>query len=276
MVTSADPSSRPSRPTLVVLIPVHQNQTGLNKSLHNLRTTQGEFDVIVVDDGSMPAVAAPEALRPNTHVTVLRLPQNRGITDALNHGVDFAIRAGYSYIARLDSADTVVPHRFVAQLALLESNPCCALVSSFVDFVDADGNFIFRHTTPVNHTQIVRELRVRNCLLHTSVMIRVSAIRAVGFYDRDFLLAEDYELFVRLSRSFQVAAVPESLTFTVYDENGLSLRHRRDQILSRLRVQTRYIKGHRGHVIWGVVRTLIALVLPQRIVIRWKRAWAQS
>ncbi len=258
---------------LVVLIPVYDDQSGLELSLSSLRDALGTFDVLVVDDGSPEPVTIPDFLRADISVYLIRAPQNRGITFALNCGLEFTLERGYEFIARLDAGDTIAPHRFQAQIEVLDGDPSCAAVSSFVDFVDEQRRFLFRHETPCDHPSICRTLRVKNCLLHTSVTLRTSAVAKVGPYNSAFALAEDYELFLRLSHQFRLAAVPEVLTFTSYDPNGLSVRYRREQSISRLRLQLRFMGNCKIYAAYCALRTIASLLVPHFIVFRWKRTW---
>ena len=76
---------RVGEPRLVVLIPVFCNQAGLDRSLTSLRETDGCFEVVVVDDGSVVPIESLAELRPGVTVSLLRLDRNRGIAAALNH-----------------------------------------------------------------------------------------------------------------------------------------------------------------------------------------------
>jgi glycosyltransferase involved in cell wall biosynthesis len=259
---------------LAVLIPVYQNQAGLNRSLHSLRATSGRFDVVVIDDGSPVPITAALEFREGIAIHRLRLDRNGGITRALNHGLEYILSRDYQYIARLDAGDTIAPDRFELQSSYLNSHKDCAAVASFIDFVDENDSFVFRHSAPTSSLQIAREMRVRNCLLHSGVMLRVDAMREIGLYDERYHGAEDYELFLRLLRQHRLAVLPQVLTFTRYDLDGLSIRGRRRQQLSRLRCQLRYFDPSTWYSVFGVARTLAALATPHALVTTWKRARA--
>lgn len=258
---------------IAVLIPAYRNQAGLNRSLESLAEAEGVFDIVIVDDGSPDPIKAPPQLRVGAPVTLLRLPRNQGIAAALNHGLRHILVRGIRYIARLDTGDTVAAERFRAQQAFMEANPECAVVSSFVDFVDAERTHLFRYRAPTDHAGIVRGLRFNNCLMHPGTMIRADALKQAGLYREDFPGAEDYELFLRFARRYRLAALPEVLTQMEYSLTGLSIAGRRRQHWQRLRLQLHYFDTASPDSFWGVARTLLTMALPHDIALQFKRAY---
>jgi glycosyltransferase involved in cell wall biosynthesis len=258
---------------ITVLIPVYRNQAGLNRSLQSLAEAEGTFDVVIVDDGSPDPIKAPQQLREGALVTLLRLPRNQGIAAALNHGLRHILAEGTRYIARLDTGDTVAQKRFPVQQAFMEVNPECAVVSSFIDFVDAQRAQLFRYRAPTDHAGIVRGLRFNNCLMHPGAMIRANALKQAGLYREDVPGAEDYELFLRFARSYRLAVLPEVLTQMEYSLTGLSISRRRRQQWQRLRLQLSYFDPASPYSFWGVGRTLVTMALPHDIALQFKRAY---
>jgi glycosyltransferase involved in cell wall biosynthesis len=257
---------------IAVLIPAYRNQAGLNRSLESLAAAEGAFDIIIVDDGSPDPIEAPRQLRDGVPVTLLRLPRNQGIAVALNHGLRHILAVRTRYIARLDVGDTVSRERIPAQQAFMEANPKCAVVSSFVDFVDAEGAHLFRYRAPSDHAGIVRRMRFNNCLMHPGAMIRANALEQVGLYSEDVPGAEDYELFLRFTRRYRLAVLPKVLTQMEYSLTGLSIAGRRRQQWQRLRLQLRYFDPASPYSFWGVGRTLLTMALPHAIALQFKRA----
>ena len=143
----------------------------------------------------------------------------------------------YSYIARLDAGDTVVEGR-ERQIQFLDRDLGCAAVSSFVDFVDGEQRLFFSHRAP-QHAEF-SSLHLNNCILHPASMIRASAFRDTGIYREDTPGAEDYEMFLRLSRRCELAVLPEVLTYCEYSRQGFSVSGRRRQQKERLKLQFRY------------------------------------
>jgi glycosyltransferase involved in cell wall biosynthesis len=255
---------------LVVLIPVYRNQAGLDRSLDSLRKAGGGFDVVIVDDGSPEPVSAPSRLRGDVPVLLVRLERNQGIAAALNHGLRHILARGYRYTGRLDAGDTVVGERFERQMEFLDAHPGCGAVSSFVDFVDSGQVTLFHYRGPCDHTNIVQRLHANNCLVHSGSMLRVAALRDIGLYREDVPGAEDYDLFLRMARGYELAVLPKTLTRCEYSFHGLTVAGRRRQQRERLKLQLRYFDPASPYSFYGVARTLIAMFVPHAIVFQFR------
>lgn len=220
-----------SRVTL--LIPVYNDQHGLQRSLASL-TDEVPLDIVVVDDGSTPPIRLPEVPPPH-RAFLLRLEENKGIEHALNHGLGWILERGYEYVARLDAGDIPLPGRFLKQVEFLDGNPEYALVGGQVQFVGPDGVEVFRERFPTEDAQIRRIMHARNCFIHPAVMIRASALKEVGLYSDRYKAVEDFELFFRIMGRFKVANLPDYVVRCEINPKGISLR-RRAQVLGRLKV----------------------------------------
>lgn len=262
----------PVLPDIVVLIPVFNNVLGLEATLDSLRRVEGDFHVVVVDDGSSVPVSVKGELGSSREVVLLRSDSNQGIASALNLGLrEIVLRRGYRYVARVDCGDVVIPKRFRRQCEFLDSNPLCAVVSSFVDFMEPEGRFVYRYTAPCTHDAIMRRMHINNCVVHAGAMIRASALRSAGIYDERVPVAEDYELFLRLGKEFSIAVIPEVLTYCQYNFGGLSVSRRVRQQFERLLLQLQYFDLFSWVSYYGVLRTVFAMVVPHRFVFLYKQ-----
>ena len=259
---------------IALLIPVYNNQRGLLDSLAALQTEE-PLDAVVVDDGSDPPIEVPD--QANGHrVYRLRLDPNQGIEHALNEGLAFIRRRGYEFVARLDAGDVALPTRFAKQKRFLLEHPDCMLVSSHVEFVDAQGRHQYLYRVPITPEQVCRKMHLKSCFLHPAVMFRASALDQIGGYRLNYPAAEDYEFFFRFVRRWPAANLNCPLTRTIITPNSISLGRRRMQILSRLRIKLRYFdpRIHESYV--GVLRDIVLLMLPARFVLLWKRRWLRA
>lgn len=106
-------------------------------------------------------------------------------------------------------------------------------------------------------------------------MIRSSALRESGIYREDVPGAEDYELFMRLSRRYELAVLPEVLTYCEYSLSGISIARRRQQQRERLKVQLRYFNPQTPYSFLGIARTLVSMITPRVAVSGYKRLFAR-
>lgn len=256
---------------IAVLIPVHNAQNDLMRTLASLDRQSETFDVFVVDDGSRP----PIALDPDSYrhpVTLLRLPANRGIEGALNAGLGRILADDYAYVARQDSGDVDVGERLARQRHWLDCHPEVALVGTWVDFVDDEGRRIFTFTPPADTQAIRRRMHYSAAFIHPATMIRTSALRAVGPYSDRYPLAEDYELFFRIARRFGCANLTDVLVRKEENPDSLSVARRRRSLRSRIRIQLAYFDRGSIHSYLGLLYSLILYVVPYRLLMRIKRA----
>lgn len=258
---------------LAVLIPAYNDQAGLERSLESLTRDGADFDVVVVDDGSKPPIQVPDNLP--FRVTLLRLAANQGITGALNAGLAHIAGAGYTYVARLDCGDLSLPGRMAAQTAFLDANPGHALVGCWTEWVDPQGRLLFPFRPPTDDTDLRRFQRYRVGFVHSAVMLRVAAVEAVGRYDERYTGAEDYDLFLRLARRYELANVPK--IYVKYEVNPRALSRRRfRQGIVRLRVQARHFEPHSAHAWLGFCRNVLLLFVTRGLVVKvkhWGARW---
>src|SRR5688572_25577736 len=128
---------REATPPVTVLMSVHNGMPFLKEAVESiLHQTFGGFEFVIVDDASTDET--PEYLKSiaDRRVRVLTLPENIGLTAALNHGLR---EARGEFIARQDADDTSDPRRLEKQVAYLRANSTYAVVGSQARLVDDRG-----------------------------------------------------------------------------------------------------------------------------------------
>lgn len=270
---AASPAPEPARARLAVLIPVYNDQAGLERSLQSLARDGADFDVVVVDDGSTPPLQVPAD--PPFRVVLCRLARNRGITGALNAGLAHIAAAGYPYVARLDSSDISLPGRMAAQMAFLDANPDHAVIGGWAEWVDLKGQRMFVFRPPVEDAALRSFQHYRVGLVHPAVTIRMPALVETGFYEDRFSGAEEYDLFLRLARRHKLANLPEVLVNVEFNPKSLSSRRFR-QGLIRLQVQAAHFAPSSPHAWLGFARNVLLLFIPRNLMAGIKQRLARQ
>ena len=184
-----------TRPLVSVLMPVRNGAQFVEECLLSLLVqTVGEFEVIVIDDGSTDGTAdvvrqfADERIR-------LVVQENVGTTRSLNRALGLA-RGGW--IARQDADDFSIAWRIERQLEFLRRWPERRLVgcSCFVSNSRGIFNEVFGY--PATDEAIQAALPFYNPFVHGSVMVERRLLEEVGGYDESYRYAQDYELWSRL------------------------------------------------------------------------------
>ncbi len=263
---------------LAVLIPVYQDQAGTERSLKALRAALWPVKgvVILVDDGSNPALDIRPGDWTPLRIAHVRLPVNKGIEAALNLGLEIAIKEGAKYVARLDAGDTIQRERLIKQISILEAYPAVGIVASDVDFEDEEGRFLFRFVAPPSDREIRRRMHFGSCLIHPAVMTRASLFKEAGNYSDQYPAAEDYELFFRLLAVSQGQCIPEALTVKTLGKTSISVTRRREQLKSRLRIQLKFFDALEIYSYIGVALTLLLFIVPQVVVSNVKKVFGSS
>lgn len=170
-------------PAVSVVIPTHDRPARLARAVASvLDQTVSDLEVIVVDDGSRPAVAGFD----DDRVRVLRHDVALGAPAARNAGV--AAGRG-DVVAFLDDDDEWLPGKLARQLDVLESRPDVALVGCH----HAEDGVPYRGPTRCNADQ----LRWSNFLGSTSfVAVRRSAVEGPWF-TADLPTCQDWDLWLR-------------------------------------------------------------------------------
>ncbi|WP_205509324.1 glycosyltransferase [Longitalea arenae] len=266
--------SHPHKIDFYLLIPFYNNLSGLLHSLQSVQYDADKYRVVIVDDGSDQPVTLDELYKQisrNISVEIIQLPSNKGITTALNAGLQWILdQDNASYIARLDCGDTCTPERFYRQVAFLQQNPQVNLVGSWCIFKDYTTNVAFRYITPTRHNNIKRGMHFRNIFIHPTVMWRCDAIKDNELYPYSFPDAEDYGFFYQLMQKGEGAIIPEYLVTCEINHKGISLSSRKKQLKSRIKVVKEYGKNRVLRYL-GVFKLRLLLIIPYKLVFAVKR-----
>lgn len=195
-------------PKISVIMPVYNGEKYLREAIDSiLAQTYTDFEFIIIDDGS--ADTSQQIVRSYTdpRIRFYQNEHNMGVAATLNRGLDLA--AG-EYIARMDADDISLPTRFEFQVDFLDKHLHTAVVGCEVYFFDENG-FIRNGGYSSNFRQMKVDLFFFCGLAHPSVMMRKSMVRRVGGYDLSFNGLEDYELWSRISDSYEITAIPHVL-----------------------------------------------------------------
>jgi len=138
----------------------------------------------------------------------IRNEPHLGFKRSLNRGLR---EARGEYIARLDDDDTWAEvNKLSQQVEFLEANAEYVLVGTGVITVDENGTELFRTCMPEHDDEIRGRILGQNCIAHSSVMFRKSAVMKVGGYIEtvDPFYSEDHDLWLKLGAIGKLANLP--------------------------------------------------------------------
>ncbi len=222
--------------------------------------TDGDFEVLAVDDGSTDAT--PELLcawaRRDRRVRVIR-QEPLGIVAALERA---RREARGRFLARMDADDVSEPERFALQRALLEETPSLAGCGTWVRYFPRhrlrDG--ARRYETWLNGAatpaEVAREVFVECPLAHPTFFLRADAVETVGGY-LDPGWPEDYDLVLRLwGAGLGLANVGRVLLHWREGKGRLSRTHRAYAADAFVACKVHHLRGTllrggKGVAVWG-------------------------
>jgi glycosyltransferase involved in cell wall biosynthesis len=254
-------------PEIAVLMPVYNPTVDeIARTLESLREQDEAFHLFLVDDGSSRKPDYTRLLDGIDH-TLIELPSNQGITGALNAGLGALLKLPFRYIARIDCGDLALPGRFRKQRQFMQAHPELAIIGTYNQVLIPHLNGSYTARGDGSEKAIARDLQYNSPLSHPTMMLRPDVFRKIGLYSNAFDAAEDYELVRRADRAgLRISIMPEVLLLKIEDGNSISQRKRKKQLASRLRIQWKYRDLANVHSIAGMLRTMLQIVLPQKLI----------
>lgn len=191
--------------SVAVVIPVFNRPLLLLRAVESvLGQRVRATELIVVDDGSVDDLEPVRQRVLESGFRWIRLNENRGVAEARNVGV---ANTGSEWIAFLDSDDEWEPDKLERQMAWHELNPIVRISQTREQWV-RDGRSVVKpqHWEPVDG-DLSRDSR-RRCMIGPScVMMRRDLWEEFGGFDPRFRVCEDFDLWLRITRSTRVGLV---------------------------------------------------------------------
>jgi glycosyltransferase involved in cell wall biosynthesis len=172
-------------------------------------------EIIIIDDGSSPPTLDVLRSLPRIDPRIeLILECGNGLASNRNIAIS---RTSSEYIAVLDGDDFWVHDKLARQMTLLQSDEQVALVYSAL--------ILFRDDEPSKRAVVsVRDLRYSGDplleyfiydapIVPSSVLMRRAAFDYVGGFNETIPVFEDTEFYLRLLRSYQLAAISDPLVY---------------------------------------------------------------
>ena len=211
-------------PKVTVLMSVYNREHFVREAIDSiLAQTLHDFEFIIINDGSTDKTREIILSYKDPRIQLVDNSENLGIPKSLNKGLNLAQG---EFVARFDSDDISEPQRLARQVAFLDANPKTVLVGSWYEEIDEQGNILQRCTLPCDCTQIRWGLLFYTPFLNSSAMFRRTVVlQGVGFYNQDFIYAQDHELWARIASLFPIANLSEYLVKYRVHPSSITLFH---------------------------------------------------
>ena len=215
---------------LSVLLPVYNAGNFLERAIVSiLKQEFTDFEFIIIDDASKDdsAKVIKDFARRDRRIKEVLHSKNTGLSATLNEGLALA---SAPMVARMDQDDESMPSRLGMQYLFMRNRPKVAVAGSFVYHMGASPGDDRLIRLPVDPAEIKQRLERENCLYHPSVVMNRHMVLEAGGYRQQFKNAEDYDLWLRLSRIHELANIPVPLLRYNFTVDGMTLGRKWEQL----------------------------------------------
>ena len=225
--------SVPSTPRVSIVVPAYNVAATIAETLQSLLAqTYGDFELIIVDDGSRDTTLEVVSHFSDPRIKIIR-QINRGLAGAHNTGI---ARSCGEYVAFCDADDLWEPSKLARHVAHLDANPDVGISFSGSLMIDDDSRSLGLAQRPQLTGITARDVMLRNPIGNgsASVLRREAlndiAYRPVGeterdwWFDETFRQSDDIEGWLRfaLVTDWRIEGIPGLLTRYRINSGGLS------------------------------------------------------
>lgn len=200
------------RELISVIIPMYNSEKTILNALESVRTQtyKGDFEIIVVDDGSVDDSSAlvKDYIQKHPQLNIQLIHQeNNGVSSARNTGLK---NAKGEILTLLDSDDIWLPQKIERQLLYLQNEE---LNIDLLATRRSHHKILFPYY--VNNNGLVevsfRKLMFRNETSPPTVMFKRKILENTGFFDENQRYAEDINYWLKVSLHNKLYILDEEL-----------------------------------------------------------------
>jgi len=225
------------RQLVTVLMPTFNSSKYLDTSISSiLNQTYFDFEFLIINDGSTDNTEEVIKSYNDKRIQYVRNFKNMGVAKTLNKGINLSKG---DYIVRMDSDDFSINTRIEKQVDFMNKNPKVGLCGShFLGF----GDFTNEYKYPTCYDDIKICLLNKNVIGHpTSIMRKTYFLNNNLYYNYKYQYCEDYELWTRAARCFEIANIPEILFYHRKHIEQISTQYRSIQKQTNFQIQLNQI-----------------------------------
>lgn len=220
--------------SLVSAVITTKNRAGLLpraiESVH--RQNYPNIEIVVVDDGSTDGTSNVLKEFADKHSIVqIRNDTSLGACRARNQGIEAASGA---FIAGLDDDDEWQPQRIALLMEAYRDDFAC--VTSDVTLVYPNHTQTWKKKKLISYNDLLYSNQVGN-----QVLVKKERLQAVGGFDESLVAAQDYDLWLRLSKAYGPIRNVNKPLQKVY------MQHGSEQITETKKQLAGYLRFYRKH-----------------------------
>ena len=221
----ASPVSSFTRPPMVsVIVPTYNRPDRLQVALSSiLAQTYQDFEIIVVNDGTIDVSGVIAPLNRDGRITMVRHDHNRGLAAARNTGIR---AAKGTYIAYLDDDDTYLPdhlHTLVTALQSGEHKVAYTDAWRIHEVRQGDQYVASGRDIPYSRDFNCVDLLLCNYFPVLCVMHEKACLDQVGVFDESLFAHEDWDLWIRMATIYPFLHIKHTTAAFTWRRDGSSM-----------------------------------------------------
>lgn len=190
---------------ITAIIPTFNREQFILKAIKSIQNQTVQVDeIIVIDDGSTDRT---KDILKNLDITYI-FQKNKGVSAARNKGIQ---NAKNDWIAFLDSDDTWHETKIEKQINFHQQN---------VPILISHTNELWKRNDKIIHQKKHQNKPSGFCFLDnlsackigpSTLMIHKNIFNQIGIFDENLRVCEDYDLWLRISKNFEIGYLDEKL-----------------------------------------------------------------
>ena len=234
-------------PKVSVVIPAYNHEKYVGEAIQSvLDQTFQDFELIIINDGSTDNTEA-EILKFKDERIRYYPQENRGLSPTLNRGIELARGEYFNF---LPSDDAFLPEKLGIQLKAFKESKNIGVVFSYHLAVDGEGKevkddpIVDWFTVPFEtKEEIFPALFERNFLSVPTALIKMDCFKKVGFFDESLKYAQDYDMWMRILRDYDLRLIKKPLLKLRWHGANLTYRATSETELERAKVLLKAYKN---------------------------------
>jgi glycosyltransferase involved in cell wall biosynthesis len=216
-------------PKVSILLPVFNAERYLYRSLDSvLEQTYGDYELLLCDDASTDDSVKIVESRHDPRIRFFRNRTNRGLFKTINMLIK---EARGTYIKLWSQDDIMKPQCLAEERAFHEEHPEIGFSYCLYDTID-DAGEVLKHPGADETPEIIPPPLADQLMFYygsivgniSNVMIRKAVLDDVGLFREDMHVANDFEMWVRITKKYPIGFIRQILILLRFHEDQLSRR----------------------------------------------------
>lgn len=200
-----------------VLITTFNNGNYLKTAIESCLSQEfKDFELLIIDDGSDDNTESIVKSFNDCRIVYKKIGHS-GRSTALNFGLK---TCKYDWVTLADADDLMLPNK-LSEYSNFINHSENTIVGCWVKYFNEANKIIFSLKPPIKSNEILHELKLHS-IIPNSTLYNRNFILKNGGYNEKYIVAEDYELWLRLRNISNFIIIPKYLTLMRFRNNSLS------------------------------------------------------